>query len=201
MLLSVQNGKQMTLNLSGETVASNFHPRLSTHSATVHLKAQQIGLLDGQSLTQFIPIRNLSNHELVYSVDPSSIDRLNAENYDFRVIEVLNVHGIVRKNASCSIKVRFRPIELKQYALTLRINAAVNDDDIESAETTFLNVPVIGHGVNYHAPKPSVDGQPDDTLTDYVCFGRTYDPSQLIQLRLQVAYLILQHLILTANAA
>jgi len=183
ILMSVQNGKQMTVNLFGETVASNFHPRLSVPSATTHLKAQPIGLLDGQSLTQFIPIRNLSNHDLRYSVDSASIDRLNAENYGFTVIEVLNVEGVIRKNATCSLRVRFRPIEVKEYAFTLRVNAAVDEEDIESAEATFLNVPIVGHGVNYQAPRPSTDERQTENSTNYVCFGRSYDGPQVIQLR------------------
>merc|ERR1719295_22945 len=187
ILLSVQNGKQMTLNLCGETVASNFHPRLAIPSSMIHLKAQQIGLLDGQSLTQFIPIRNLSNHDLLYSVDSTSIDRVNAENYDFKIIEVLNVQGVIKKNGSCPLKIRFRPIEVKQYAFTLRVNAAVNDEDIESAEATFLNVPVIGYGVNYKAPKEnqldsSESSKVNATETGFTCFGRSYEATELIQL-------------------
>ena len=185
ILLSVQNGKQMTLNLFGETVASNFHPRLSIPSAVVHLKAQQIGLLDGQSLMQFIPIRNLSNHELLFSVDPSSIDKVNGENYNFKVVQVLNVGGVIKQNGCCLLKVLFRPIEVKQYSFTLRINAAVHDEDIENAEATFLNIPVVGHGVNYNAPKLSVNATSksgDDTESNWSCFGRSYDAAQLIQL-------------------
>ncbi len=69
ILLSIQNGNQITLNLFGETISTNYFPRLSIQFNTIYLKSQQIGLVNEQILTQFIPINNSSNNDFIYSVD------------------------------------------------------------------------------------------------------------------------------------
>ena len=179
ILLSIQNGKQITLNLFGETITSNYHPRMSIKYKNIHLKSQQIGLLDKQIITQFIPIYNLCAHDLIYSVDTSSIRAINEENYNFKIFEIDNeyLQGIIKKKSCIFLKIKFHPIEIKQYMFNLRINAEIDDRDIENPEATFINIPIIANGVDIYAETQSTKNH-----ENYICFGRSYDQNDIIKL-------------------
>eukprot|EP01083_Nonionella_stella_P089939 251242_1 len=179
MLLSIQNGKQITLNLLGETVANQYSPRLSISYNTIHLKPQPIGLLDKEVSTQFIPIHNISNHDLIYSVDATSISTFNDQNYDFKVFDVVHLQGAIQRNGFKNLRIKFHPIECKTYSFTLRINAEIDDKNMERIhpEATFINVPITAEGIQQYDIESL-----DDTKANKTCFGRSYDVKNAIRL-------------------
>ena len=149
LLLSVRHGKQIMLELCGETLASDYHPRLSALCRAVQLRAQPIGALSECVATQFVALYNLSSHDLAYAVDTACVAAANAANYGFPVWAVVNARGLIKKKSASYLRIRFRPIEAKRYALDLRVDAQMAPHEAleqHAGQGTSLSIALIGRG-------------------------------------------------------
>jgi len=140
--------------------------------------------LDEHVRTQFVALHNLSSHDLAYSVDADCIDAVNAANYGFEVFAVLNAKGVISKKSSTHLRVHFRPIESKQYAFDLRVDAQIADgadgaEQRRECECTSLSVPIVGHGL---ADASNSKMMKMTTAESSECVGRTYAMTDTIRL-------------------
>ncbi len=135
LVLRVNNGKQVTLNLVGETLAS-FPTRLTMLDCATNkvLAPVPIGLtlptdaVRDEALpeapVQTYDLINKSINPLNYRVDTSNLDRLRAMSYGVDVFTVENPEGVVPPQGRALLRVRFRPVEARGYHVELPIRVS-----------------------------------------------------------------------------
>jgi hypothetical protein len=72
-------------------------------------------------VTYPIEIKNLGITKLKYQIDTSLLEKLNKDNYNFRIFEIQNPEGTLLANETQFIYTLFRPLEAKEYVLDLPI--------------------------------------------------------------------------------
>jgi len=86
VFFAILNGKPLIMNLKGETLSRRPHMQLLKD--TYHLPPVPIGL--EWPITYPIEAKNLGITKLRYQIDTQAVEKLNQENYDFRIFEIRN---------------------------------------------------------------------------------------------------------------
>lgn len=138
VFLQINHGKPLVLNFKGETLSRRAHLRLCKDE--YHIPPVPIGL--EWSVTYPIEIKNLGITKLKYKVELENLEKLNSDNYNFRVFDIENPEGVLMPNEIQYLYVDFRPLESKNYHLELPIKVS----DIEGV---CQNITLRLNGVGY----------------------------------------------------
>jgi hypothetical protein len=138
VFLQISHGKPLLLHFKGETLSRRAHLRLCKDE--FHIPPVPIGL--EWSVTYPIEIKNLGITKLKYKVDLKNLEKLNWENFDFKVFEIDNPEGVLMPNEIQYLYTMFRPLESKKYHLELPIKVS----DIEGV---VQNISLKLNGVGY----------------------------------------------------
>ena len=76
------------------------------------------------SVTYPIEMKNLGITKLKYIIDTEEMERLNKDNYDFRVFDIENPEGVIRSFETQYLYTAFRPLEAKNYEIDLPIKVS-----------------------------------------------------------------------------
>lgn len=117
IFFQILNGKPMAIQFQGETLARRAQLQLLKH--TYVLPPVPIGL--EWAVTYPVEIKNLGITKLKYQIDCTELERLNEQNYNFRVFEIHNPEGTLRPSETQHIYTLFRPLEAVDYSLDLPI--------------------------------------------------------------------------------
>lgn len=138
VFLQISHGKPLILHFKGETLSRRAHLRLCKDE--FHIPPVPIGL--EWSVTYPIEIKNLGITKLKYKVDLANVEKLNTENFDFRVFDIENPEGVLMPNEIQYLYTVFRPLESKKYRIELPIKVS----DIEGV---VQNISLKLNGVGY----------------------------------------------------
>jgi len=138
VFLQISNGKPLILNFKGETLSRRANLRLCKDE--YHIPPVPIGL--EWSVTYPIEIKNLGITKLKYKVGLENVEKLNSENYNFKVFDIENPEGVLMPNEIQYLYTVFRPLESKNYKLDLPIKVS----DIEGV---VQNLSLKIHGIGY----------------------------------------------------
>jgi hypothetical protein len=146
VFLQISNGKPLLIHFKGETLSRRANLRLCKDE--YHIPPVPIGL--EWSVTYPVEIKNLGITKLKYKVDLENLEKINAENHDFRVFEIENPEGVLMSNEIQYLYVAFRPLESKNYRLELPINVS----DIKGGlENVTLRLNGVGYQGEENKPK------------------------------------------------
>ena len=119
VLLSIKQGKQIILNLKGETVESDSLPLVSaTLKSPIYLQPTMIGSLEHEVSTQYVALYNHSCVDVRYTVCDSSVQEQTCQ-----VFQILNTHGCIKAKSFANIEVQFNPIKEAVYDMNIKIKA------------------------------------------------------------------------------
>ena len=112
VILSIFGGRQLPLKLSGTT--------LSKKDIQIHLPSQNHALKDVELNDIHPPIQDLelyngSNKKISYSIDLAPLEDTKKENWDWPIFQVITPKGSIEPHSNGIVKVRFAPLEAKQY--------------------------------------------------------------------------------------
>jgi hypothetical protein len=113
-----------------------------------HLPPVPIG--NEWAVTYPIEIKNLGITKLKYQIDTTLLEKMNKDNYDFRIYEIQNPEGTLLTNETSFIYTLFRPLEAKEYFLDLPIKVS----DIEGPSAESYTLRLRGHGYHFEEKKP-----------------------------------------------
>lgn len=146
VFFQIVNGKPLIINLQGETL--HRRAQLQLLKDVYHLPPVPIGI--EWAVTYPIEIKNLGITKLKYSIDTQLLEKLNKENYDFRIFEIQNPEGTLLANETQFIYTLFRPLEAKEYSLDLPIRVS----DIEGPSPVPYTLKLRGSGYHFEEKKP-----------------------------------------------
>lgn len=89
--------------------------------------------------------------KLKYQIDTSALEKLNQDNYDFRIFEIQNPEGTLMANETQYIYTLFLPLESKEYSLDLPIK--ISDIEGPSPEQYVLKLRGTGYHLESEKPK------------------------------------------------
>lgn len=146
IFLQISNGKPLIFEFKGETLSRRAHLRLCKDK--YHIPPVPIGL--EWSVTYPIEIKNMGITKLKYKVDLENLEKLNSENYNFRVFDIENPEGVLMPNEIQYLYSVFRPLESKEYKIDLPIRVS----DIEGiVQTISLKINGVGYQGEENKPK------------------------------------------------
>jgi hypothetical protein len=146
VFLQISNGKPLILEFKGETLSRRAHLRLCKDE--YHIPPVPIGL--EWSVTYPIEIKNLGITKLKYKVGLDNLEKLNKENFDFKVFDIDNPDGVLMPNEIQYLYTVFRPLESKEYHIDLPIKVS----DIEGV-VQKISLKLNGVGYQGEENKPS----------------------------------------------
>lgn len=97
-----------------------------------------------------LKLNNLGITKLKYKVDLENLEKLNNDNFNFRVFDIENAEGVLMPNEIQYLYTVFRPLESKQYFLNLPIKVS----DIEGIVQN-ISLKLNGFGYQNEANSPS----------------------------------------------
>jgi hypothetical protein len=121
VILQIVDGKAVVLVFSGCTLEYNT-PRLEVLPSPPPFEPGSFGFRDvalgvDNPPVQYMHLRNSSDVCIDWALDLSDIERLNSENFDFGVFELLDSPvGVIEPGESAFLRFVFRPLEEKQYS-------------------------------------------------------------------------------------
>ena len=146
VFLQISNGKPLILHFKGETLSRRAHLRLCKDE--YHIPPVPIGL--EWSVTYPIEVKNLGITKLKYKVDLDNLEKLNRDNYDFRIFDIENPEGVLMPNEIQYLYTVFRPLESKDYRIELPIKVS----DIEGVvQNISLKLNGVGYQGEHNKPK------------------------------------------------
>lgn len=95
-------------------------------------------------VTYPIEIRNLGTVALKYTIDLSTLEKLNRKHHEFTIFKILNPNGTLKPQETSHVYVNFNPLEENLYSLDLPIK--VEDIDGEQKDRVVLKI----RGTGYH---------------------------------------------------
>lgn len=102
------------------------------------------------AVTYPIEIKNLGITKLKYQIDTTLLEKLNRDNFDFRIFDIQNPEGTLLANETQFIYTLFRPLEAKEYSLDLPIKVS----DIEGPSPDPQVLRLRGYGYHFEDKKP-----------------------------------------------
>ncbi|KAK9812626.1 hypothetical protein WJX72_000839 [[Myrmecia] bisecta] len=143
MLLSIRNGKQIRLQLSGATVPEDT-VALSLKERTFTLAPVPIS--DSQPPLQTYTLRNGGPASLTYSIDCAPFRHMTEDNYDFEVLTLRSpATGVIPCGGAAQLNILFQPLEAKLYSLEVPVR-------LGSGETKMIRIA----GRGYHPSSPAI---------------------------------------------
>jgi hypothetical protein len=121
VILQIVDGKAVVLAFSGVTLDYST-PRLEVLPSPPPFEAGSFGFRDvalgaENPPVQFMQLRNCSDVCIDWALDLSDIDRVNSENFDFGIFELLDAPvGVIEPGEVAFLRFVFRPLEEKQYS-------------------------------------------------------------------------------------
>jgi hypothetical protein len=121
VILQIVDGKAVVLAFSGCTLDYNT-PRLEVLPSPPPFEPGTFGFRDvalgvDNPPVQYMQLRNSSDSCIDWALDVSDIERLNAENFDFGIFELLDSPvGVIEPGEIAFLRFVFRPLEEKQYS-------------------------------------------------------------------------------------
>ena len=149
IFFQIIHGKPIVISLKGETLPQK-RGFLELRYNTFEFEPQPIGL--GVGITQTIEFRNIGDNKVSYEVDTTALSTFTRENYEFSIFDIPNKDGIVEANELAYLFINFKPLESKNYRVTLPIIVRERNSQIQS-----LQLEISGRG--YHSvkePKPLI---------------------------------------------
>ena len=146
VFFAIQNGKPLIINLQGETL----HRRAQLQLLKEVYSLPPVPIGSEWAVTYPIEIKNLGIAKLKYQIDTTLLEKMNKDNYDFRVFEIQNPEGTLLTNEIQFIYTLFRPLEAKEYFLDLPIKVT----DIEGPSLETYTLRLRGYGYHYETKKP-----------------------------------------------
>ncbi|KPI88537.1 hypothetical protein ABL78_2349 [Leptomonas seymouri] len=155
MLLRVGTGeRRVAVVLEGRTLplevsVLNFH-----HEKVYELLPVALG--DMEPPLQYITVSNPSDRAVEYTVDVTALQAHQQSNYSFPIFQCADPHGCVPPHKTASIGFYFRPLEARQYQITV---------PVQTSQGEGYYVDLVGSG--YHpqeTPKASVMRWVEDSL-------------------------------------
>ena len=140
VLLQVASGRQVVLNLQGRTLALG-EKYLHIPLREIPLPPTPIGLPHAQRHTFELP--NYSDVPLPFEVQLAMLRKVNAANFNFDILECEDPVGIIPPGGVAHVRVRFRPLEVKDYHVALPV--ALGDAGV----STFV---LLASGYHPNAP-------------------------------------------------
>ena len=121
VILQIVDGKAVVLAFSGCTLDYNT-PRLEVLPSPPPFEPGSFGFRDvalgvDNPPVQYMQLRNSSSVCIDWALDVSDIERLNAENFEFGIFELLDAPvGVIEPGEIAFLRFVFRPLEEKQYS-------------------------------------------------------------------------------------
>ena len=140
ILMQVASGRQIVLNLQGRTLALG-EKYLHIPLREIPLPPTPIGLPTAQRHTFELP--NYGDVPLPFEVQLEQLNRVNAANYGFPVLQCEDPVGVIPPGGVAHVRFRFHPLEVKDYHVALPV--AIGDTGI----STFV---LLASG--YHPQEP-----------------------------------------------
>lgn len=120
MLLYFQQGKRVRLDIVGRTLPHGEARLLPPPRAPHTLCPVPLGETDPP--LQLVPLRAAGSAPLRYRLDTSPLDALQAASHGFRVLDVVGgAKGELPPGGVAYVKVRFQPLEARQYTVALPV--------------------------------------------------------------------------------
>lgn len=119
VLVMLEQGKKLLLQLSATTLAENV-PYLYFHHSMKHdLAAVAVG--DLEPPLQYTELQNLSHQPVHYTLDERALAEHRENNFDFPVFQCLNPAGVIPPMSTMLLSWYFRPLEAVRYDVDLRM--------------------------------------------------------------------------------
>mmetsp|Transcript_52322 Transcript_52322/g.132209 ORF Transcript_52322/g.132209 Transcript_52322/m.132209 type:complete len:1905 (+) Transcript_52322:207-5921(+) len=118
VVFNVHRGRSVLMYLKAHSVAPNVGC-LSVRSSVVSL--QPVPLHVERGTTQPVELTNSGCIAAPWRIDMQSIFAFNMDNYDFEVLSVTPVEGVLQPQSSTFLHFTFTPLEAKSYSCPVRI--------------------------------------------------------------------------------
>jgi hypothetical protein len=69
-------------------------------------------------------MKNLGITKLKYKFDLGPLNKINNENYGFKIFDIENPEGVIKPNETQYLYTVFRPLEVKNYEIDLPIKVS-----------------------------------------------------------------------------
>ncbi|KAJ3341397.1 hypothetical protein HDU91_000717, partial [Kappamyces sp. JEL0680] len=137
-----RTGKEILINFIGYSVPPT-QKFLHLQSINHELAPVNIGTVIPP--IQYYRMMNRGTSQLQYSVDTSTIARMNSDNMDFAVLKCLKTQGVIPPGGIEYLEFIFNPLEEKEYELDLPIT-------VDQGKTRMITLR--GRGIREEAPLP-----------------------------------------------
>lgn len=118
VVFNVHDGRSVLMYLKAHSVAPNVGC-LSVRSSVVSLQPVPLNVEKGT--TQPVELTNSGCIAAPWRIDLQSIFHFNLENYDFEVLSVYPVEGVLEPQSSTFVHFTFTPLETKGYVCPVRV--------------------------------------------------------------------------------
>jgi hypothetical protein len=148
VILQIVDGKSVVLAFTGCTLDYNMS-RLEVLPSPPPFEPGSFGFRDvalgvDNPPVQYMQLRNTSEVAIDWALDVSDLERLNSENFDFGVFELLDAPmGVIEPGEIAFLRFVFRPLEEKQYSAQISFTIV--------GDGGRVNVLLVGSG---YVPKP-----------------------------------------------
>ena len=185
VLLRIHQGKQFWLQLEGVTL-SNTEPLMfqcvPPVSPSQHvLYPVAVGTTARETPVQETELLNMGYCDITYEIDVDQLAESAAANYGFQSLHLENPVGRIEARTSASLRWRFLPIEIKEYAYELKVTYTGGSVGNLQTRTEIINLLALGYD-------PRVDNPHNTPLPD-IKDGALAPPYQLLDVATQVATL------------
>mmetsp|Transcript_107359 Transcript_107359/g.309044 ORF Transcript_107359/g.309044 Transcript_107359/m.309044 type:complete len:1834 (-) Transcript_107359:146-5647(-) len=147
VVFNVHDGRSVLLYLKAHSVAPNVGC-LSVRSSTVTLQPVPLNVERGTS--QPIELTNSGCIAAPWRIDMQSIFSFNMDNYDFEVLSVTPIEGVLLPQSSTFLHFTFTPLEAKSYVCPVRIEML---KDGRAAEELIFELHADGYDPDCEVPR------------------------------------------------
>ncbi|KAF0717302.1 Aste57867_2382 [Aphanomyces stellatus] len=154
IMLNVAQGKKLTLVLNGRTLPPST-PHLFIPNLTSTLSPIMLGESTRKThqfckpVLQQIPLFNAGDRPLKIDVDDSALAYLNANQFNFPLLECLTTHLVLPAHSTAYLDVEFCPLEDKTHTADLFLYADGIDTDYSESKT--ITVVARGYHPTHHS--------------------------------------------------
>eukprot|EP01136_Pigoraptor_vietnamica_P041035 Opistho-1_new@13534 len=118
VILKLEKGRQIMLNLCGHTLAQNAR---FLHVPTSHHWFYPISIGDANPPIQSFELHNAGTSPLDFELDLGNLDRVRADNHSFPIFECACSGGSLKPGETAVVPWIFRPLEARTYSVDVPV--------------------------------------------------------------------------------
>eukprot|EP00928_Gymnodinium_smaydae_P093696 TRINITY_DN77_c0_g2_i1.p1 TRINITY_DN77_c0_g2~~TRINITY_DN77_c0_g2_i1.p1 ORF type:complete len:1372 (-),score=321.32 TRINITY_DN77_c0_g2_i1:54-3857(-) len=147
VVFNVHDGRSVLFYMKAHSVSPQVGC-LSVRASVVQLEPVPLGVETGP--VQPVELTNSGGVAAPWRIDLNSISEHNANNFDFELLKVTPVEGLLEAQSSTFLHFSFTPLEAKSYSLPVRIEMM---KDGRPAEELVFEIRVNGYDPEDEKPK------------------------------------------------